>query len=97
MEDRGMNFVFTQNGVRIGRDSMDKKCKTETEVIYRVTKNVPNAHRFNPSHYGLTSSKIGFYIGSSIRKSKELYWHGNYAIESARDAFNKGSLFLIKV
>jgi hypothetical protein len=91
-----MNFVFTQNGIRIGRDSTDKKCRTETEVIYRVTKNIPNAHRFNPSRYGLTSSKIGFYIGFSIRKSKELYWHGDYAIELAHDAFNNGSLFLNK-
>lgn len=91
-----MNFVFTSNGVSIGRDAVDKPCRTDTEVVYRVCKNVPNAHRFNPSRYGLTSSRIGFYIGVSIRSSKQVYWHGNYAVESARDAFNGGSLFLNK-
>jgi hypothetical protein len=91
-----MNFVFTLNGVYIGRDASDKPCRTETEVIYRVTKNVLNAHHFNPSRYGMTGSKIGFYIGFRLSSSKEVYWHERYAIESARDAFNAGSLFLLK-
>jgi hypothetical protein len=92
-----MNFVFTNTGVSIGRDASDKPCRTETEVIFRAVKSIPNAHRFNPSKYGLTDSRIGFYIGASIRSTKELYWHGNYQIENARDEWNAGSLFLNKV
>lgn len=91
-----MNFVFTPNGVRIGRDASDKRCRTETEVIFRACKGIPNAHRFNPSRYGLTDSRLGFYIGVSIRSSKELYWHADYMVESLRDTFNAGSAFLHK-
>ena len=91
-----MNFVFTSSGIRIGRDATDKRARTETEVIYRAVKSIPNAHRFNPSRYGLTDSRLGFYIGSTIRHSKELYWHANYMVENARDAFNSGALFLHK-
>jgi hypothetical protein len=89
-------IVFTESGVSIGRDAKDKPCRTETEVIFRVCKNVPNAHRFNPSRYGLTDSRIGFYIGFRIGTAKEIYWHERYQIESAHEAWNKGSLFLLK-
>ena len=93
-----MNFVFTPNGIRIGRDTTDKRARTETEVIYRAVKSIPNAHRFNPSRYGLTDSKLGFYIGHRINaKHAELYWHANYMVESLRDTFNNGVAFLHKV
>jgi hypothetical protein len=39
-----MNFVFTNNGVSIGRDATDKRARTETEVIYRASPTVMRAN-----------------------------------------------------
>jgi hypothetical protein len=91
-----MNFVFTEGGLRIGRDVTDKRARTETEVVYRAVKSIPGAHRFNPSRYGLTDSKLGLYIGASMRSSKQVYWHANYMVENAQDAFNGGAVFFHK-
>jgi hypothetical protein len=93
-----MNYIFTENGLRIGRDSGDKAIRKESTVIFRVLKALNACEtrgrwaRFYPDRHGLTASKIGV----QNRKRGIVYWHGNYAVEDAAEAWNGGQLFLNK-
>ena len=90
-----MNFVFTDNGLRIGRDSADPRARRESEVFTRAARALGafDAHTFNPSRYGMTACRHGLYLGASIRRAREVYWHANYMVEDAREEWNSGSLF----
>ena len=82
----------------MGRDSDDKPIRKESKVIFRVLQALNAGEtrgrwaRFYPDRHGLTSSRIGV----RNRKQGVIYWHGNYQIESASEAFNAGGLFLNK-
>lgn len=93
-----MNFVFTDNGLRIGRDSAEPHARRESEIFTRAARALGafDAHTFNPSRYGMTDCRRGLYFGNSIRRAREVYWHANYMVEDARTAWNDGSLFLHK-
>ena len=94
-----MNFLFTSNGLSIGRDNGDKPIRKESTVIYRALLDL-NAgnhtrHRWArcyPYRHGLTGCRIGM----RHTKTGEIYWHGNYQIEAAHEAWNAGGLFLNK-
>ena len=93
-----MNVIFTHTGMSIGRDATDKPIRKESTVIFQALKMLNNGDfrrpwvRFYPDRHGLTASRIGV----RNRKTGEIYWHGNYAIESASEAWNQGKLFLNK-
>jgi len=93
-----MNFLYTDSGLRVGRDSDDKPARKESTVIFRALKALnageTRGHwsRFYPDRHGLTSCRIGV----RNRTRGLVYWHGNYQIEAAHEAFNAGGLFLNK-
>ena len=88
-----MNFVFTHTGLSIGRDATDKPIRKESTVIHHALKGLgPDWMRFYPDRHGLTSCRIGL----RHRRRNEVYWHGNYQIEDAAEAWNSGNLFLNK-
>ena len=93
-----MNFVWTSNGLRIGKDSADRKVRKDSTVVFKALKCL-NAgdyrrpwRRVYPDRIGLTSCRVG--IRNML--TGDIYWHERYAIESASEAFNDGSLFLLK-
>lgn len=93
-----MNFVFMNHGLRIGKDTGDKRAKTESIVIFRALAAL-NAgdysrpwRRFYPCRHGLTESRIGI----RNHKTGVIYWHERYAIEKANEAYNGGELYLSK-
>ena len=86
-----MNFVFTNTQIRIGRDTADKHVPKESTLVYRMLQQL-NANegfrpwvRFYPDRHGLTSSKLGI----KNKRTGVIYWHANYQIEAAHEAFNK--------
>lgn len=95
-----MNYIFTDNGVSIGRDATDKRVPKETTIVHRLLlalnegrRGVGPWVRFNPSLHGMTGCTLG------VRNTRTgvVYWHGNYQVESAHEAFNKmGSVFFNK-
>jgi hypothetical protein len=93
-----MNFVFTNSGLSVGRDNGDKPCRKESTVIFRILAELNRGDyrrlwvRCWPDRHGLTSCRIGI----RNRKTNKIYWHGNYAVEDAAEAWNKGQLFLNK-
>ncbi len=93
-----MNYIFTNNGLRIGRDKDDKPVRKESTVVFRVLQALNAGEtkgrwsRFYPYRHGLTSCKIG--VRNKTRGI--IYWHGNYAVEDAAEALNGGQLFLNK-
>ncbi len=86
-----MNITFTPNGVRISRDTGEKRIYKETTVICHALRNLNAGNytrhkwvRYNPSkHEGnLTSCTIGI----RHNKTGEIYWHVNYQVETAHEA-----------
>jgi hypothetical protein len=88
-----MNFVFGVNGLSIGRDITDKPVRKESAVIGRALRALGSDWtRYYPNRHGLTDCRIGL----RNRRSGEVYWHGNYQVEDAVAAWNKGGLWLNK-
>jgi len=93
-----MNFIFTNDGVRVGRDRDDAPIRKESTLVYYILKafNETDGYhrwaRFYPDRHGLTSSRLG------VRDTRKgtIYWHANYEVEDAAKAFNKGSVFFHK-
>ncbi len=93
-----MNIVWTHTGVSIGRDTADGKAYKESTVIFRFLQMMNSGdhgkvwRRFYPNRHGLTDCRTGV----RNRITGEAYWHGNYQIENAAEAWNSGNLFLNK-
>jgi hypothetical protein len=94
-----MNFLFTANGLRVGRDRTDKRIRKESTVVFRILSEMNRGAlrrvwvRCWPDRIGLTSCRVGI----KNRKTGDIYWHGNYAVEDAAQAWwNDGQLFLNK-
>ena len=93
-----MNFLFTDDGLRIGRDRDDKPVRKESTVVHRIITALNAGEtrgrwtRFHPYRHGLTSCRIG------LRNAKRgiVYWHERYQVEDAAKEFNAGQLFLQK-
>ena len=93
-----MNITFLASGIRIGRDTSDKKIYKESTVTGMLINALNNTagigvwKRFYPNRHGLTACRQG------VRNSRtgEIYWHERYQIESACEAFNKGDVYYMK-
>ena len=94
-----MNLLFLNNGIRIGRDRDDPRIRKESTIVYYILKMLNSDTgqgrwvRFYPYRHGLTDSRLGV---RNIRTG-EIYWHANYQVEDAAEAFNEdGQVFFHK-
>ena len=91
-----MNILFTNSGLRIGRDATDRPIYKESTIIHRLREMLNAADgigvwkRFYPDRHGLTACRTGI-LNS---RTGEIYWHERYQIEDAAKAWRDGSLFL---
>ena len=93
-----MNMLFTNSGVRIGRDNGDKAISKESTVTHHLRRMLNASDglsrwvRCYPDKMGLTSCRQG--VRNTV--TGEVYWHANYQIEAAHKAFNGGDVFYHK-
>lgn len=84
-----MKIEINDGGCLLIREPGDKRMRRESEVVSAMIRLLNQKggkfKRIWPYRVGLTSSRLGL----ADETERIGYWHGNYAVEDAKNAFNR--------
>lgn len=92
-----MKVELNKSGCTLYREPGDKALSHDSTAGLHMRRLLnAQGHKFtrmNPSKYGLTGCTLGLWD----RKAGIILWHERYTVEAARQAFNAGQVWFMRV